>query len=75
MTVNHLVCADVTEWPPARTKCKYFCVKRLEGLQHMLLVLSPPTWCTSARPISMGPPACLMLETGEAPVPPSCPDT
>eukprot|EP00967_Tisochrysis_lutea_P090748 scaffold129951_cov19-Tisochrysis_lutea.AAC.3 len=30
---------------------------------------------TSAKPISMGPPACLMELMGEAPVPPSWPDT
>ena len=29
--------------------------------------------CVSTRPISKGPPACLMEEMGEAPVPPSCP--
>ena len=29
--------------------------------------------CVSASPISHGMPACLMLESGEAPVPPSCP--
>mmetsp|Transcript_22559 Transcript_22559/g.63324 ORF Transcript_22559/g.63324 Transcript_22559/m.63324 type:complete len:282 (+) Transcript_22559:1993-2838(+) len=31
--------------------------------------------CVSAKPISSGPPACLMEDTGEAPVPPSWPDT
>mmetsp|Transcript_6889 Transcript_6889/g.18758 ORF Transcript_6889/g.18758 Transcript_6889/m.18758 type:complete len:291 (+) Transcript_6889:798-1670(+) len=30
--------------------------------------------CASTRPISMGPPACLMEERGEAPVPPSPPE-
>ncbi len=29
--------------------------------------------CASARPISHGLPACLMEESGEAPVPPLCP--
>ena len=33
------------------------------------------TWCTSAMPISTGPPACLMELMGEAPVPPSWPLT
>ena len=31
------------------------------------------TWWVSARPISTGPPQCLMEDTGEAPVPPSWP--
>mmetsp|Transcript_31683 Transcript_31683/g.53232 ORF Transcript_31683/g.53232 Transcript_31683/m.53232 type:complete len:305 (+) Transcript_31683:1062-1976(+) len=31
--------------------------------------------CDSVSPISQGPPACLMLLMGDAPVPPSCPDT
>lgn len=31
------------------------------------------TMCVSTRPISKGPPACLMEEMGEAPVPPSWP--
>lgn len=31
------------------------------------------TRCVSTRPISMGPPACLMEEMGDAPVPPSWP--
>mmetsp|Transcript_5453 Transcript_5453/g.22327 ORF Transcript_5453/g.22327 Transcript_5453/m.22327 type:complete len:291 (+) Transcript_5453:831-1703(+) len=30
--------------------------------------------CASTRPISMGPPACLMEERGDAPVPPSPPE-
>ena len=34
---------------------------------------STRTWWVSARPISTGPPACLMEDTGEAPVPPSWP--
>jgi hypothetical protein len=37
--------------------------------------LSSSTWCVSLRPISQGRPACLMEETGEAPVPPEWPDT
>ncbi len=32
------------------------------------------TWCVSARPSSQGMPACLMEVSGEAPVPPSCPE-
>ena len=32
------------------------------------------TWCVSARPSSQGMPACLMDVSGEAPVPPSCPE-
>ena len=32
-------------------------------------------WCVSATPISTGPPACLIDEIGDAPVPPSCPET
>ena len=35
--------------------------------------LSTSTWCVSARPSSQGTPACLMLVSGEAPVPPSWP--
>ena len=35
--------------------------------------LSTSTWCVSARPSSQGMPACLMLVSGEAPVPPSWP--
>lgn len=31
------------------------------------------TMCVSTKPISKGPPACLMEEMGEAPVPPSWP--
>ncbi|OPZ01346.1 MAG: hypothetical protein BWZ09_02736 [Alphaproteobacteria bacterium ADurb.BinA305] len=36
--------------------------------------LSASTWCTSARPISHGMPAYLMLDCGEAPVPPLWPE-
>ena len=36
--------------------------------------LATSCWCVSAKPISTGPPQCLMEETGLAPVPPSCPD-
>ncbi len=36
-------------------------------------LLSSSTWWVSARPSSQGTPACLMLESGEAPVPPSWP--
>ncbi len=32
------------------------------------------TWCVSARPSSQGMPACLIEVSGEAPVPPSCPE-
>mmetsp|Transcript_19311 Transcript_19311/g.58424 ORF Transcript_19311/g.58424 Transcript_19311/m.58424 type:complete len:318 (-) Transcript_19311:96-1049(-) len=32
-------------------------------------------WCTSVRPSSQGEPACLMDDSGDAPVPPSWPDT
>mmetsp|Transcript_10760 Transcript_10760/g.44501 ORF Transcript_10760/g.44501 Transcript_10760/m.44501 type:complete len:266 (+) Transcript_10760:802-1599(+) len=32
-------------------------------------------WCVSVRPISHGPPQCLIELTGDAPVPPSWPDT
>ncbi len=48
---------------------------------HHSPLLHPPTTTTkqhspltSASPISMGPPQCLMEEMGEAPVPPSCPE-
>eukprot|EP00955_Chlamydomonas_euryale_P046641 353460-Chlamydomonas_euryale.AAC.20 len=37
--------------------------------------LAVSTWCASAKPISMGPPACLIDEMGDAPVPPSWPET
>ena len=32
------------------------------------------TCCASARPSSQGTPPCLMLVSGDAPVPPSCPE-
>ena len=32
------------------------------------------TWWTSARPSSQGAPTCLIDDSGEAPVPPECPD-
>ena len=32
------------------------------------------TWWTSARPSSHGAPTCLIEDSGEAPVPPACPD-
>ena len=37
--------------------------------------LAVRVWCTSASPISTGPPQCLMDEMGDAPVPPSWPET
>ncbi len=36
--------------------------------------LSTSVWCASARPSSQGRPACLMLVSGLAPVPPSAPE-
>mmetsp|Transcript_65142 Transcript_65142/g.204141 ORF Transcript_65142/g.204141 Transcript_65142/m.204141 type:complete len:295 (-) Transcript_65142:1313-2197(-) len=35
---------------------------------------SARTFCTSLRPCSQGPPACMMLLRGDAPVPPSWPE-
>ena len=48
-------------WPSACTRM------RLRSL------LSTSVCCVSARPSSHGVPACLIDDTGEAPVPPSCP--
>ena len=36
--------------------------------------LATSVWCTSEIPSSQGRPACLMLVSGEAPVPPSWPE-
>src|SRR5256885_15511685 len=36
-------------------------------------LFSTSVWCVSARPSSHGVPACLIEESGDAPVPPSCP--
>ncbi len=36
-------------------------------------LLRTSVWCVSASPNSHGSPACLMLDTGDAPVPPSWP--
>ena len=51
----------VLSWPSVSTTMR---LRRL---------LSSSTWCVSARPSSQGTPACLMLDSGEAPVPPSWP--
>ena len=51
----------VLSWPSVSTTIR---LRRL---------LSTSTWCVSARPSSQGMPACLMLVSGDAPVPPSWP--
>ena len=51
----------VFSWPSVSTAMR---LRRL---------LRRSTWCVSARPSSQGTPACLMLPSGEAPVPPSWP--
>ncbi len=52
----------VFNWPSVSTSMR---LRRL---------FSTSVWCVSARPSSHGTPACLMDESGDAPVPPSCPD-
>ena len=52
----------VLSWPSASTTMR------------LRRSFSSRVWCVSAMPSSHGSPACLMLVTGEAPVPPSPPE-